>query len=297
MRGNKYIMVVQDYSKWVELFAIPNKTTVTIAEKLSHEVLTRYGVCDRLHSDQGREFESEVVSMLCESWGINKTRSTPYAPWSCGQVERTNRTIKQMLRQMCDGQHEDWNLHLPYMRMTLNHTVHSSVGVTPFSLFMTRSAPARMPCDLLYGTPQSTTEDGVCLPRYIFQQNITCQRSAEMARKHLRAKILSRKADWDRAGLKIRSFQVGQLVWRFWKPNEADKLSGQPWTGPYKVLEVDPEEYTVKLAVPKAGGGTIAKWIHVSNIKPVGHTKDGKVLCTEVHAIGQVECETGMQGK
>lgn len=51
----------------------------------------------QIHSDQGREFESELFSHLCSHIGIDKTRTTPYRPQSGGQVERMNMNLKQML--------------------------------------------------------------------------------------------------------------------------------------------------------------------------------------------------------
>ena len=55
--GDKYILVVGDYfTKWKEALAIPNQEAKTIAEKLVKEVISRYGVPIRIHSDQGRNF-------------------------------------------------------------------------------------------------------------------------------------------------------------------------------------------------------------------------------------------------
>ena len=52
-RGNKYLLVVQDYfTKWVEVFALPDQQAETVAEKLL-EVVTRFGCPMELHSDQG----------------------------------------------------------------------------------------------------------------------------------------------------------------------------------------------------------------------------------------------------
>ena len=56
--GNEYIIVLADYfTKWQEAFAVPNHTALTVAE-----FFCRFGCPIQLHSDQGREFESELFS-------------------------------------------------------------------------------------------------------------------------------------------------------------------------------------------------------------------------------------------
>ena len=55
--GNKYIVVVGDYfTKWKEVFAIPNQEAKTLTEKLGKEVISRYGAPEKIYSDQGRDF-------------------------------------------------------------------------------------------------------------------------------------------------------------------------------------------------------------------------------------------------
>ena len=215
---------------------------------------------------------------MCKIWGVKKTRSTPFAPWSSGLVERSNRTIKQMLRQLCNNRPETWDEHLPYIRYALNHTMHSSTGQLPYTLFMSRCSPSSLPCDLIYrSTIDQQTEWNPCLTQYVYKQKLHCAVVTEMARRHLKRKILFRKISKDRCGLKIRHYRAGDLVWRLWKPNLVNK-SDSPWTGPYRVISVDSKEYTVKLRIPKAGGGMQDKWVHVANLKPVQTTEDGKML-------------------
>ena len=54
--GNKYVLVASDYfTKWTEVYAIPNQEATTVAQKLTDEMFCRFSP---LHSDQGRQFES-----------------------------------------------------------------------------------------------------------------------------------------------------------------------------------------------------------------------------------------------
>jgi transposase InsO family protein len=90
-KGNKYIMVVTDhFSKWVEIFAIPNQTAITCADILLNEVIDRYGCPYDIHSDQGRNYVSQIFMELCQLLEIRKTRTTPYHASGNGQAERFN---------------------------------------------------------------------------------------------------------------------------------------------------------------------------------------------------------------
>ena len=55
--GNKYLLIVEDcFSKWTEVYPIPNQEAKTVADALVHEFVSRYRVPGELHSDQGRNF-------------------------------------------------------------------------------------------------------------------------------------------------------------------------------------------------------------------------------------------------
>ena len=100
--GNEFIIVVCDYfTKWVEAYAVPDHTALTVADKLCTEFIARFGTPTQIHSDQGREFESQLFQALCENLEIDKTRTTPYRPNSDGLAERFNKTLQQMLKVFC----------------------------------------------------------------------------------------------------------------------------------------------------------------------------------------------------
>ena len=79
--GNKYVLVVMDYfSKWPEAYPLPNQETKTIADAVVQNWICRYGVPMEVHTDQGRNFEANVLQEICQLLGINKTRTTPLHP-------------------------------------------------------------------------------------------------------------------------------------------------------------------------------------------------------------------------
>ena len=71
-----------------------------------------------LHSDKGRNFESNLMHEICNGMGITKTRTTAYHPQCDGQTERQNRTIPGMLSPfLVSGQRDDWDSWLDSMTL------------------------------------------------------------------------------------------------------------------------------------------------------------------------------------
>ena len=101
--GNCYILVVADYfTRYTEAYPLPNQEATTVANVLVNEFFLRYSPPERLHSDQGRNFESAIITETCRLLGVEKSRTTPYHPQSDGLVERFNRTLLDMLATAVD---------------------------------------------------------------------------------------------------------------------------------------------------------------------------------------------------
>ena len=72
-----------------------------------------------------------------------------------------------------------WVDHLPFIRLALNSTVHSSMGMTPFKLWLARAEDLMLPSDLIFDTPQ--TKAPLCLTEYLEEQKAEMQRIFELA--------------------------------------------------------------------------------------------------------------------
>lgn len=73
-RGNKFVLVVTDsFTKKAESYFIPNKEASTVVEKLMGEFICSFGLPWEIHSDQGTNFESKVMSEVCKLLEIDNT--------------------------------------------------------------------------------------------------------------------------------------------------------------------------------------------------------------------------------
>ncbi|CAC5392160.1 unnamed protein product [Mytilus coruscus] len=163
--GNEYLIVITDYfSKWTESFSVPNHTALTVADKLVTEVFCRFGMPSQIHSDQGREFESELFAQVCSLLNIEKTRTCPYRPQSDGLVERMNRTLIQMLSIFVNDNRNDWDDHLPFLLMAYRSTIQDSTGFSPFKMLFGRNMTC--PLDLISGF-SFKNKNSLCPAQYV----------------------------------------------------------------------------------------------------------------------------------
>jgi hypothetical protein len=56
------------FTKWPEVYAVPNQEATTIAEALVTNFFCRFCVPRELHSDQGRNFESHLLQKIFNAW-------------------------------------------------------------------------------------------------------------------------------------------------------------------------------------------------------------------------------------
>ena len=82
------------------------------AEKIFNDFVHKYGDSEKLHLDQGKEFENQLFTHLQKYCSITPSRTTQYQPQGNGQCERRNRTLLSMLRTLSDEHKHDWKTHI-----------------------------------------------------------------------------------------------------------------------------------------------------------------------------------------
>lgn len=143
--GMSYLVVVDSFSKWPEIFQT-RSTTATTTIGFLRETFARYGVPDTIVSDNGSQFCSSEFQQFCEYSGIIHVRTAPYHPQSNGQAERFVDTLKRSLRKITEGEN-----------------VPSSEALQTF-LQVYRSTPStvlegKSPAEIMFGRPMKITLD------------------------------------------------------------------------------------------------------------------------------------------
>jgi transposase InsO family protein len=131
-KGNRYLLIAMDYfTKWPEVYAIPNQEASTIAEALVTNFFCRFGIPRELHSDQGRNFCSHLLQEVLQRLRVSKTRTTPLHPQSDGMVERYIKTIEEHLRKVVASHQRDWDEGLPLFSTSLQGIHSRHYGLDP----------------------------------------------------------------------------------------------------------------------------------------------------------------------
>ena len=100
----------------------------------------RFFTPEQIHSDQGRQFEGQLITEVCKLLNINKTRTTPYHPQCDGLVERFNRPLLNMLATCAKDHPFEWEDYIHKVCMTYNSSKQSSIGYKPFYFMFGRQA-------------------------------------------------------------------------------------------------------------------------------------------------------------
>ena len=129
------ILVITDhFTKYAIAVTTKNQTAITTARVFFDKFVVHYGLPARLHSDQGRNFESRLLKELCQICGIKKSHTTPYHLQGNGCTEIFNKTLISMLRTLENDQKGNWKLYVPQLIHAYNCTQHHTTGKAPYLL-------------------------------------------------------------------------------------------------------------------------------------------------------------------
>uniref|UniRef100_A0AAQ5X6I1 Gypsy retrotransposon integrase-like protein 1 n=2 Tax=Amphiprion ocellaris TaxID=80972 RepID=A0AAQ5X6I1_AMPOC len=150
-KGVANVLVITDhFTRYAQAFPARNQKAHTVAKILVEKFFVHYGLPARIHSDQGRDFESRLIREMLKMMGIRKSRTTPYHPQGDPQPERFNRTLLSMLGTLSQEKRKQWSQHIPYLVHAYNSTKCDATGFSPYFLMFGREA--RLPVDLCFGT-------------------------------------------------------------------------------------------------------------------------------------------------
>ena len=128
------LILVDAYSKWIDVHAVSTATTQKTVEKIRESIIT-HGIPDSIVSDNGSCFTSNEFQAFCTANGIQHIRVAPHHPSSNGLAERAVQTVKGGLAKMRTGTFTE---RLQRFLMAYRNTPHATTGISPAELLMGR---------------------------------------------------------------------------------------------------------------------------------------------------------------
>lgn len=260
-KSNSYLLVIVDYfSKWVELFPLRDGTAPRIVRILREEIFTRWGVPQYLVSDRGPQFTSTLLKGLCKSWGVVQKLTTSYHPQT-NLTERMNRTIKTMIASFVGQHHHTWDQWISEFRFAVNSAYQETTGRTPAELAIGRNLKGPLE-RLIHQPPSPGQRDSYSV----------VERQQKMANEVRKRVVIrqTRNAKYYNTRRKDAHFASGNLVWvrthPLSKANEKFSAKLAPkWDGPATIVrKLGPVNYLLRWNDPPNRLDTV----HVVNLKP-----------------------------
>jgi transposase InsO family protein len=140
--GNRFLLVITDrFSKLTRTVPLRTITAFNVAKAFCDAWVFAYGPPRYLLTDNGAQFAAKFFLAVCRELGIAKVFTTAYHPQTNGQVERFNRTVVNALRGYVSHRQGDWDEFTAALTFGYNCRIHSSLGLAPFELVLSRPPP------------------------------------------------------------------------------------------------------------------------------------------------------------
>nr|GEY15972.1 reverse transcriptase domain-containing protein [Tanacetum cinerariifolium] len=138
-RGNRYILVAVDYlSKWAEAKVLPTNDARVVVKFLK-SLSTRFETPKAIISDHMTDFGNDKFSKVVSKYGVTHRLAIAYHPQTSGQVEVSNRSLKQILERTVGENHASWSVKLEDALWAFRTAYKKPIGCTPYKLFYGKS--------------------------------------------------------------------------------------------------------------------------------------------------------------
>ena len=267
-KGNiENVFVITDhFTRYALAYPSKTQTAQATARILWDNFICHYGFPEKFISDQGRNFESDLIKELCKIAGVKKLHTTPYHPQGNGQCERFNSTLCNMLGTLSDKEKSDWKSYLGCMTHAYNCTKHASTTYSPYYLMFGRHP--RLPIDVEFGLPKSNSGDNSSKSRYVQKLRRRLNYAFQKATKVANQQANKYKSSYDKS-IKGPQLQEKDLVLVKIVAHKGRHKLQDKWEPEEYVVVEQPIAGTPVYRVQPVTGGNI-RTLHRNLLLPLG---------------------------
>jgi hypothetical protein len=110
-----------EFTSYVELYALPDKTAESVADCLIDFAL-RWDVPTCIWPGHDAEIKNEVVQRVCAYLGVRQMWTSPRYSDGAARQERKHLQINQVLKLLVKGKLREWDDYLPMVKWRLRNT-------------------------------------------------------------------------------------------------------------------------------------------------------------------------------
>lgn len=225
------IVAIDAATKYVILRPSTGETGKAASNTLM-DIIRRFGRPIEVTTDQGRAFKNAQFSKVCEGLLIKHKLVGVGQPQANGMVERTNRSVTQTAKILCEGKGRVWSSYIGEIEYAMNTKISSVTGHSPYELVYGRLPPGPTYTDDLVDPEEEwKLDDNV---RILRKRIETLQQLAHESQ----LKAGEQQRSYHDAHAKAHTFAVGDKVFVY-RESEANrgvtsKLMYK-WDGPFEI--------------------------------------------------------------
>lgn len=138
-KQNSYLFVVSDWlSKSPSIVAVREATASKVISVLENDIFMAFGVPQTLLiADDAKVITCKAFLAFLAKYGVN-IKYNSYYHTQHNFVERTNKTIGNMLRCYCKDNQRLWDSNIPQLQLALRTVTNEITGYTPHFLVLGR---------------------------------------------------------------------------------------------------------------------------------------------------------------
>ena len=128
------VVVTDHFTRYIQAYVTRTQNAQKTARTLWDKFIVHYGLPEKILSDQGCNFDSQLVADLCKLMGTQKIQTRPYHPQTNGQCERFKSTLINMPGMLPSEKKSAWKNHIGMLVHAYNSTRNSPTGFSPYYL-------------------------------------------------------------------------------------------------------------------------------------------------------------------
>ena len=133
--GNSYVYVIVDaFTHFVVLHPSPKNDANNALNVLFDLWKTKFGIPVILVTDNGNECINGEFAHFCRTYNVQFKPRTPYAPWSNGLVENSNRQLNTFLRTVLESQYDTWSQKVKVFPFAFSSQVRTNINRSPYEI-------------------------------------------------------------------------------------------------------------------------------------------------------------------